>query len=200
MAMRGTTIHISRWAANLALYSTVDRRCTTFYATMRMEEWRQKLMKEQYLWGANPPGTVTSESSPMIHGVSCKDWTIDSLTKVKNFRRVSRISATNPDLLSFISQYEHSGLPFVIEDCHKLPKWSADLSLERFTALVKQGLLLTTYSSQAHHLQRLNFSQKLCKWKRPYFAARPIHRQIKKNRNQCCAWRCVFHVPACPSF
>lgn len=68
--------------------------------------------------------------------ISTEGWTPDSLiNKSINFHHVHRVSALSSSLPQDINNYEKSGLPLVIQDCHKHPNWSnANFTLDFFAS------------------------------------------------------------------
>jgi hypothetical protein len=79
-------------------------------------------------------------SAKMSRGfVTSVDWSLETLLgSGKRFLPVQRISALDPTLGSLISQFEQSGIPLVIADWHRHPKWPQELfSIESFCALSK---------------------------------------------------------------
>ena len=59
--------------------------------------------------------------------ISTKGWSLNSLIDRNiNFHRVPRVSVLSDSLLQSIDDFEKSGVPLVIEGCHKHPKWSTE--------------------------------------------------------------------------
>ena len=73
--------------------------------------------------------------------ISTKGWTLDSLiNRSINFHRVPRVSALSGSLPQYINDYENSGVPLVIEDCHRHPNWSEDeFTLDSFASASPNG-------------------------------------------------------------
>lgn len=73
--------------------------------------------------------------------ISTKGWTLDSLIKQSiNFHHVRRVSALSSSLSQIIDDHEESGLPLVVEDCHKHPNWSkCEFTLETFASATSDG-------------------------------------------------------------
>jgi hypothetical protein len=73
--------------------------------------------------------------------ISTKGWTLNSLiNKSINFHRVSRVSVLSDTMLQFIDDHEKSGVPLVIEGCHKHPMWSTDeFTLDSFASVSSKG-------------------------------------------------------------
>lgn len=73
--------------------------------------------------------------------ISTKGWTLNSLINQSiNFHRVPRVSVLSDSLLQCIDDYEKSGVPMVIEGCHKHPQWSTEeLTLDSFASASSNG-------------------------------------------------------------
>jgi len=75
----------------------------------------------------DPLGQPTYHQIPIPSNttmISTKGWALDSLiNKSINFHHVRRVSALSTSLSQIIDDHEESGLPLVIEDCHKHPNW-----------------------------------------------------------------------------
>jgi hypothetical protein len=73
--------------------------------------------------------------------ISTKGWTLNSLiNKSINFHRVPRVSVLSDSLSQCIKDYETSGVPLVIEGCHKHPKWSTEeFTLDSFASASSNG-------------------------------------------------------------
>ncbi|KAI0721127.1 hypothetical protein C8T65DRAFT_786041 [Cerioporus squamosus] len=62
--------------------------------------------------------------------MTCKGWDVKDMVEAhRNFRPVRRISALAPldELLRELAEYEKSGVPLIIEDWHKHPRWQGEL-------------------------------------------------------------------------
>ncbi|KAI0064565.1 hypothetical protein BV25DRAFT_1881865 [Artomyces pyxidatus] len=60
--------------------------------------------------------------------VTSADWTLESLLAMgPRFRPVSRIAISDPDLDTYLLDYERTDIPMVIEGLEKHPKWPSEM-------------------------------------------------------------------------
>ena len=73
--------------------------------------------------------------------ISTKGWTLNSLINQSiNFHRVPRVSVLSESLLQHINDHELSGVPLVIEDCHKHRNWNTvEFTLDSFAYATPDG-------------------------------------------------------------
>lgn len=73
--------------------------------------------------------------------ISTKGWTLNSLINQSiNFHRVPRVSVLSHSLLQHINDYETSGVPLVVEECHKHRNWNTDeFTLDSFASATSSG-------------------------------------------------------------
>lgn len=67
---------------------------------------------------------------------STRNWTLEGiLNQGLNFQAVPRVSVMSDTLSQTIQDYESKGIPLVIEDFHKDPRWPQHLfTLDKFIA------------------------------------------------------------------
>lgn len=101
-----------------------------------------KALQDATIAAPNMEYEVTQQTRPKIF-VSSKDWSVGGLLQQgeSRFKEVPRVSALAPlELLSAIQQHEESGIPLIIEDWHKHPKWPKDkFTLDWFREHGQQG-------------------------------------------------------------
>ena len=73
--------------------------------------------------------------------ISTNGWTLNSLiNKSINFHRVPRVSVLSESLLQHIKDHEISGVPLVVEDCHKHRNWNTvEFTLDSFASATSDG-------------------------------------------------------------
>lgn len=61
--------------------------------------------------------------------ISSKDWTVQGLlAQGRRFCEVPRVSALDPEAVAkAFLEYEHSGVPLIIEHLDQTPKWPKDM-------------------------------------------------------------------------
>lgn len=131
-----------------------------FRNKLRPREWGEPVCTLPYTGGARPPidhvrenisvPIAVSGSDPLgpthpspipLPMISTKGWTLDSLiNKSLNFHHVRRVPASSSSLPQIINDHENSGVPLVIEDCHKHPSWpKEEFTLDSFASTTSNG-------------------------------------------------------------